>query len=62
MGTEMIRMVGVAGRGIVSEVHDTVGASDICCLTASEGMRMMIFASVPAIAAFFICLAITMSQ
>ena len=43
-------------------VHETVGISDICRVSASEGMQLIVFASLPAIAAFFICLAITMSR
>lgn len=59
--TEMIRKVQVIRHGVFA-VHETVGISDICCVSPSEGMQLIIFASVPAIAAFFICLAITMSR
>ena len=36
--------------------------SDVCHLTISEGMQLIVFASAPAIAAFLICLAITMTR
>lgn len=58
----MIRKVPVRGYGVSAAVHGPVGISDICRMAASEGMQLFIFASVPAIAAFFICLAITMSR
>ena len=58
----MIRKVHVRGHGIFAAIHETVGMSNICRVTASEGMQLIIFASLPAIAAFFICLAITMSR
>ena len=58
----MIRSFRFIGDGSVAAVHETIGVSDVCCMTASEGMQMIVLASVPAIAAFFICLAITMSR
>lgn len=58
----MIRKVHVRGDRVFAAVHETIGISEICRVTASEGMQLIIFASVPAIAAFFICLAITMSR
>jgi len=57
----MIRKVHAKGHGVFA-VHETVGISDICRVSAFEGMQLIIFATVPAIAAFFICLAITMSR
>ena len=36
--------------------------SDVCHLTIFEGMQLIVFASAPAIAAFLICLAITMTR
>ena len=58
----MIRKAHTRGHGIVAAVHGTVEMSDISGVTACEDMQLIIFASVPAIAAFFICLAITMSR
>ena len=43
-------------------LNQSCRVSDLCHLTATDGMQMIAFACVPTIAAFLICFAITMSR
>jgi len=50
-------------RETVSAAHNqSCRASGVCHPTISEGMQLIVFASAPAIAAFLICLAMSMTR